>query len=68
MSHQNFQEAILKLSMDEKYREDVKTDPEKIKIDFKLSDPQMGVLYLDDLNKKMMAPRAQGDDRCCCCC
>jgi len=67
MSHQNFQEAILKLSTDEKYREDVKTNPDKIKIDFNLSDPQMGVLYIDDLNRKMINPRAQ-DRTCCCCC
>jgi len=67
MSHQNFQEAILKLSTDKKYREDVKTNPDKIKIDFNLSDPQMGVLYIDDLNKKLIEPRAQ-TRLCCCCC
>ena len=67
MSHQNFQEAILKLSTDKKYREDVKTNPDKIKIDFNLSDPQMGVLYIDDLNRKMIDPRAADRLTCCCC-
>jgi len=65
MSHLHLQEAIRKLCTDEKYREQVKTEPGKLAQEYELEAAQIEVFFLEDL-KPGGVIKAQ--DRTCCCC
>jgi len=63
MSHLHLQDAIHKLSTDEKYRAEIKSEPDKLKGEFNLDESQLEVFFIEDI-KKGSAITA----RLCCCC
>ncbi len=63
MSNLHLQDAIHKLSTDEKYRAEIKTEPDKLTEEFNLDESQLEVFFIENV-KKGSAITA----RLCCCC